>query len=94
MLVFVVNWLKVADTELVDGKEEIAWLNLAAAALIVAVKVSETLRPLTSVAVTFSARVEAVVGAVPENVSVVALNFSHVGRAVDPLAVVGTTDAE
>jgi hypothetical protein len=64
-----------------EGIDEIACVSCEAAAAIVAVNVSDTDKPLVSVAVTLRLSEEAVDGAVPENVSVVALNFNHDGSA-------------
>jgi hypothetical protein len=61
------------------------WLAVCAvtvgAPMIVAENVSVAARPLVSVAVTVMPNVWALVGAVPLNVSVAALNFSQLGSA-------------
>jgi hypothetical protein len=64
---------------------EIAWDKDAAAAVIDTPNVSDADKPLESVAVTLRDREAAVFGAVPEKVSVTALNDSHEGSA-EPFA--------
>jgi hypothetical protein len=64
-----------------EPKDETALVKCVAAAMIDAAKVSEALSPLLSVAVTFRLKAVALVGTVPPNVSVDAVNLSQDGSA-------------
>ena len=77
------TWVNAELTELPEVVEATAWVICATAAA----KVSDTDRPLVSVAVTLRLSEVAVAGAVPLNVSVVPLNFNQAGSA-EPLACV------
>ena len=64
-----------------DPNDETAFVKWVAAAMIDAAKVSEAESPLLSVAVTFRLKAVALVGTVPLNISVDAVNLSQDGSA-------------